>query len=550
MPAGLAARPDLLFKAKPTSYGSGMALHSCKSTPASDSFDWSQTPLGPRDQWSATLRQAVDGALGTGEAETPSPAATLDALFTAAPLGLAIWDRNFRFVRVNNSLAEMNGLSPGEHVGRLPQEILPDIAELDQMVGQWREILRTGKPWLNVEVQGGTPAAPDQLRNWTEHFFPIRSGEEIVGIGAVVEETTERRRIEAAFRASEARFREFAEASSDVLWLRNTETNEFEFLSLSLRKLFGVEPGSGDGHGAAEFNWLSAILPEDRDAALAALAGVRQGKRVTHDFRTRIPGSGKVRVLKNTAFPLRDPDGRIRRIGGIAQDVTEERDTAQRLQTLIGELQHRTRNLMGVVQAVADSTLATSSSLAEFEAAFGARVAALSRVQNLLSRLEGLERIGFDELLRTELNAFGALPQDDRRVSITGPGEVPLRSGGIQILALALHELITNATKYGALSQPDARLAINWQLVSAGADAQPRLRVQWVESGVAMPSGADQERAGHHVAGPAHSGQGRELIEHAVPYQLDATVDFALTRDGVHCTILLPISQTWMAKAA
>jgi hypothetical protein len=74
--------------------------------------------------------------------------------------------------------------------------------------------------------------------------------------------------------------------------------------------------------------------------------------------------------------------------------------------------------------------------------------------------------------------------------------------------------------------------------------------VQWVESGVAMPSGAGQERAGHHDAGRAHGGQGRELIEHAVPYQLDATVDFALTPDGVHCTILLPISQTWMAKAA
>jgi PAS domain S-box-containing protein len=503
-----------------------MALHSCKSTPASHSFDWSQTPLGPRDQWSASLRQAVDGALSVSENEAPSPAATLDALFTAAPLGLAIWDRNFRFVRVNDSLAEMNGLSPEEHVGRLPQELLPDIAELDQMVGQWREILRTGEPWLNVEVQGGTPAAPDQLRNWTEHFFPIRSGEEIVGIGAVVEETTERRRIEAAFRASEARFREFAEASSDVLWLRNTESN------------------------AAEFNWLSAIVPEDRDAALAALAGVRQGKRVTHDFRTRIPGSGKVRVLKNTAFPLRDPDGRIRRIGGIAQDVTEERDNAQRLQTLIGELQHRTRNLMGVVQAVADSTLAASGSLAEFEAAFGARVAALSRVQNLLSRLEGLERIGFEELLRTELNAFGALPQDDRRVSITGPGDVPLRSAGIQTLALALHELITNATKYGALSQPDARLTINWQLVFAGADAQPRLCVKWIESGVTMPSDADQARAGHYDAGRAHSGQGRELIEHAVPYQLDATVDFTITPDGVHCTILLPISQTWMVKAA
>ncbi|TCP35843.1 PAS domain-containing protein [Sphingomonas sp. BK235] len=501
--------------------------------------DWSATPLGAPEHWSPALRAAVAEQLAAtrpaprGPA-APTAAAALDALFDTAPLGLGIWDRELRFVRVNASLAQMNGLPPEAHIGYTPRELLPDIAGIDALMERWRQIIATGEPWLDVEVHGGTPANADKQRCWREHFFPIRSGDTVVGIGAVVEETTERDRVEAALRASESRFREFAEASSDVLWLFDLDTQAFEYLSPPLRKLYGVSSGGGRGAPLA-FDWRAAIVEADRDLAASALRRVRQGERVTHDFRTRIPGSGKVRWLKNTAFPLREPDGRISRIGGIAQDVTEERDSAARLQMLIGELQHRTRNLMSVIQAVAESTLESSGSLDEFEHAFSARIDALSRVQQLLSRIEGLERVGFDQLLRSELTAFGALPEDDARVSLDGPVDIPLRSGGIQTLALALHELITNSVKYGALSQPAARLSVRWRLLPGGAGARPNLRFEWEERGVAMPVPG---------ATPARVGQGRDLIERAVPYQLDATVDYALTADGVRCAMVLPVSHT------
>ena len=495
-------------------------------------FDWSQTPLGPAELWSDELRRSVDAALGDrGKTAAPAPAAMLDALFRSAPVGLAIWDRDFRFARVNNCLAQMNGLSVDDHLGRRLPDLLPDIAGLEQLLDQWQEILGGGKSMLNVEVFGATPGSDGQ-RSWNEHFFPIRLGDEIVGIGAVVEETTERRRAEAALKASEARFREFAEASSDILWLRNTEDAKFEFLSKTLRALF-AQGGAAEDDDGAQFDWLDAIIPEDRDVALAELREALKGKRVTHSFRARIPGSSRIRWLKNTAFPLYDPDGIIRRIGGIAQDVTEEQETEQRLRMLIAELQHRTRNLMGVVQAVAESTLEASSSLEAFEAAFAARIAALSRAQNLLSRLEGLERIRFDELLRTELNAFGALPGDDPRVTLDGPTGIKLRSGSIQTLALALHELTTNSLKYGALSQPDARLDVRWNTLAPDAGGRVRLAIAWTEQGVAMPARA---------IAPVR-GQGRELIEIGLAHQLDAEVRYSLTDDGVACTITLPIFQ-------
>jgi PAS domain S-box-containing protein len=506
-------------------------------------YDWASTPLGAPEHWSPALRAAVaESIAGSAPAHPPAPsaAAALDALFDAAPLGLGIWDRELRFVRVNASLAQMNGLPPEAHIGFTPRELLPDIAGIDALMERWRAIIATGEPWLDVEVHGGTPANSDKQRSWREHFFPIHSGDQVVGIGAVVEETTERDRVEAALRASEARFREFAEASSDVLWLFDIDSARFAYLSPALRKLYGIGVASGRG-APLSFDWQTAIIAEDRELAATTLRRVRQGERVTHDFRARIPGSGKVRWLKNTAFPLREPDGRVSHIGGIAQDVTEERDTAARLQMLIGELQHRTRNLMGVIQAVAESTLEASADLTDFERAFSARLDALSRVQQLLSRIEGLERVGFDQLLRSELAAFGALPDDDARVSLAGPRGIPLRSGGIQTLALALHELITNSLKYGALSQPGATLSVRWALLPVAAGERPRLRFDWEERGVIMPARGDP---------PERVGQGRELIERAVPYQLEATVDYALTADGVRCTMVLPVSQTLARGAA
>jgi two-component sensor histidine kinase len=104
----------------------------------------------------------------------------------------------------------------------------------------------------------------------------------------------------------------------------------------------------------------------------------------------------------------------------------------------------------------------------------------------------------------------------------------------VQMLAMALHELATNAVKYGALGQPQARLTVRWWLMPAADGASPRLCIDWRESQVVMP----QDGAPHGT------GQGRELIERALPYQLDARTHLSLEPDGLHCTIDLPVSET------
>lgn len=119
------------------------------------------------------------------------------------------------------------------------------------------------------------------------------------------------------------------------------------------------------------------------------------------------------------------------------------------------------------------------------------------------------------------------------RVTLQGPPGVRLRSSTVQTLAMALHELATNAVKYGALGQPSGHLDVNWRVERPGPGGKPWLHVDWRESGVDMPSAE---------AAPRGTGQGRELIERALPYQLSARTSYTLSSDGVHCTIAIPIS--------
>jgi two-component sensor histidine kinase len=274
---------------------------------------------------------------------------------------------------------------------------------------------------------------------------------------------------------------------------------------------------------------------------------VREGEHVLQAFRI-LRSDGVVRWIRDTSFPLLDEDGRVQRIGGIAHDATEEVELQDRLRVLVAELQHRSRNLVSVVQGVSERTLTTSETLEDFRSRFRARLSALGRVNSLLSRLEEGDRITFDQLLQTELQAHGMVGFDGRgeQVTLRGPKGIRLRSATVQTFALAIHELTTNALKYGALSRPEGRLEVKWSLLPAGGlvrgPSEQRLRVDWRETGVsvAVPDGVPVSPE----APPRRQGYGRELIERALPYQLKAQTTYQLTPEGVRCTLVVPVSST------
>ncbi len=218
--------------------------------------------------------------------------------------------------------------------------------------------------------------------------------------------------------------------------------------------------------------------------------------------------------------PYRDSDDRIEGVVVTFIDVTSLR-SEERQRLLIAELQHRTRNLLAVVQSVAYETLGKGGSLEVFMA----RLAALGRVQSLIGGAVE-DCIDLGDIVHLELQAIGAA---DGKVSISGP---PVRLGFdlVQTLGLALHELATNAVKYGALKLETGRLAIAWT-VRGDERAGPVLVLDWVETGV--PS----------LSPPTRSGFGRELIETALGFTLKAKTKLSFGTDGVSCRIELPLAQ-------
>jgi two-component system, chemotaxis family, CheB/CheR fusion protein len=174
-------------------------------------------------------------------------------------------------------------------------------------------------------------------------------------------------------------------------------------------------------------------------------------------------------------------------------------------------------------------SLSLSQTFAEFKARYHERLQALGRAQGLLSRKnEG--RVTFDELLNAELSAQSVRVGQNGSVTLDGPKGIPLRSGTVQTVAMVMHELVANAVKYGALKQPSGHLTVRWHLEARGEGGKPWLHLDWKESGVEMPPS------------PQATGQGRALIEQALPYQFGAHTRFALEEDGIHCTISLPVS--------
>ena len=181
--------------------------------------------------------------------------------------------------------------------------------------------------------------------------------------------------------------------------------------------------------------------------------------------------------------------------------------------------------------ALAEVTARASKALDDFTPSFGARPTTLARVQGLLSQAPDGGHIAFDDLLVSELSALSGWAEEKGKVTLDGPRGVMLPSGVVQTLAMALHELTTNAVKYGAFSRQTGRIDIRWR-IEVPEDQVPWIHVDWKESGVET---RQMSAEGGRV------GNGRRLIEGALPYQFGARTTFAFEADGVRCTIALPV---------
>jgi PAS domain S-box-containing protein len=280
-------------------------------------------------------------------------------------------------------------------------------------------------------------------------------------------------------------------------------------------RIFGYEPSEMIGQSI--FRIIPAELHGEESEILARL---QRGERIDHYETVRVTKDGRRVDVSLTVSPLRDRSGKVVGASKVGRDITE-RKRAEKLQRILtDELSHRVKNTLATVQAIASQSLARARSPNDFVSSFGGRLQALANAHSLLTRsqMQGADVMA----LVNEQVLVGAVTGD--RISCSGPLLVLEPQVAVH-LALVLHELATNARKYGALSVPEGRLSVTWEMRTNGGCS---LHLAWKESD------------GPKVSAPRSHGFGRALIEQTVRSH-GGQVSVHYHRDGLTCEIDLPL---------
>jgi diguanylate cyclase (GGDEF)-like protein/PAS domain S-box-containing protein len=270
----------------------------------------------------AKLRE-TEAALRTSEARYRRQAEELEAIYQQAPIGLLVFDRELRFQRINNRMSEINGVPVEDHIGKTPREVVPQLTEVADTLA--RQVFTTGRPVLNYEIRGETPAEPGIERYWTENWLPLKDETgEVWGINVVVEEITERKRAEAALRESEARFRTLADNIPQLTWMADPSGSRFWF-NRRWHEYTGTTLEEAQGSG-----WQKVHHPEHLPRVLEMLRhALKAGAPMEGTFPLR-GSDGSYRWFLTRAMPIRDERGQVVRWFGTDTDITERMQAEER----------------------------------------------------------------------------------------------------------------------------------------------------------------------------------------------------------------------------
>lgn len=295
--------------------------------------------------------------------------ADMDWAYTSAPLGLAMFDKDLRYIRVNKRLADFNGRSMEDHIGRSIPEVVPEVAP--QAEEPFRQVLRSGKPLLGLVFETTTIGDPDVVRCWRESVYPIFSASgEVIGLNVAVEEITEERRLSAALRSSEQRDRERAtelEAIMDATPAGIFIARDPQCLHVAgnpeAYRLLRLEPGINFSADPSNRTKLS-VYAEAEDGTpvpaheLPMQVAAATGEAVRgRELIYRMPDGDVVHALINAA-PLRNELGQVTGAVGAFIDVTAQKQAQQALQQdsrrkdeFLATLAHELRNPLAAIQS-------------------------------------------------------------------------------------------------------------------------------------------------------------------------------------------------------
>ncbi|MDR6624119.1 PAS domain S-box protein [Caulobacter segnis] len=327
---------------------------------------------------------------------------------------------------------------------------------------------------------------------------------------------TEQKAAADKLRESEALFRTLADAAPAPIWMTEP-SGEVEFVNAAFAELANVGRGELMGHA-----WIALIHPDDVAEILVRREAARKGPDpYTFEARFRRQPEGWRWMLVN-AKPRIDASGAFLGYVGMAMDLTEIKTAQTHQQLLINELNHRVKNTLSSIQSIARQTLRSDDVAPRARDQFIERLMAMSAAHNVLTS-ESWSGAVIDDILREALRPF-ADDQDPERISINGPS-LRVEPGAALALALAAHELGTNAAKYGALSSPGGRVSVEWSL-----EGDRHAIVTW------------RERGGPEVIAPTRRGFGARLLERGLVGDLGGKPELIFPPSGVEARLPVRIA--------
>ena len=456
-------------------------------------YDWGRTSLGPMSEWPPQLRAAVDLML-------PSQAQIV--LFCGADL-VAIY---------NDAYVPTIGTKHPDALGKPAREY-------------WAELWDDLEPLLRAVMEKGETVVAKDRPFYIERgagaetvFFdisysPIRdTSGAVIAVFCVVSETTDRVEYEARLR----RLASIVFSSEDAILGIDLDMIVTDWNS-GAEKLYGFRRDEILGKS------VTVLIPPDRlDEETRIIEHIKAGGRVEPHETVRRRKGGELVEVSLSVSPIFDATGRIVGASKIARDITDRKNAERIQKVLTGEINHRVKNLLATVLAIARQTFNGVDDLEVSKATFEARLLNLAKAHDLLTS-GNWEKASLEQIVHNAV-----LPFQSDRFRIGGP-EVNLTPKGALAVALILHELATNAAKHGALAVTEGHVDVSWAITGANNN---RFTLIW------------QEADGPAVSKPNRTGFGSRLIR-AMVGQLGGDVELVYSTDGFRCDIDAPLATDW-----
>jgi PAS domain S-box-containing protein len=345
----------------------------------------------------------------------------------------------------------------------------------------------------------------------------------IVGVVNMTVDISERKKAELALDERTVQLALATKAARVGSYTYNTDSDVMH-VSEGYAVLHGLPEGTVETTRSV---WRARAHPEDLVRVEEVQRQAFHKQLSEFGIEYRISRSGESRWIESRSFISYNPNGSPRRVIGINIDVTERKRAEDQQRVLVAELDHRVKNVLATVSAIVTQTQDAGGSTVDFVAALDSRIKSLARAHELLSQSRW-SGVSLAEIAWCEFAPYSA-----DNVECSGPN-VTLKAEAAQAMAMVLHELTTNAAKYGAFSDRTGRVLLRWRWLENGS--QGRLAIEWREIG------------GPPVLAPQQSSYGTTIIRELIPFEFGGTVELTFPGDGVRCRIEIPAE--WVSRAA